>query len=82
MLLRWRCEALDWRERGLKCRVEEVWGLLLLMVRGLMSLKLWRLLVLLLVQGMLLLLLMLRGRLVVEKLLSSLLNRLDGLGWR
>ena len=82
MLLRWRCEALDWRERGLKCRVEEVWGLLLLMVRGLMTLKYWRVLVLLLVQGMLLLLLMLRGRLVVENLLSSLLNRLDGLGWR
>ena len=80
MLLRWRCEALDWRERGLKCRVEEVWGLLLLMVRGLMSLKLWRLLELLQVLRLLLLLvLQLRGRLVVENLLCYWLNCFDGL---
>lgn len=48
--------------------MEEVWGLLLLMVRGLMLLKLWLVLVLLLV------LLLLRSCWVVENLLSSLLN--------
>ena len=55
--------------------MEEVWGLLLLMVWGLMLLRVW--LVVVLVLGLvllLMLLLLLRGRWVVENLLSSLLN--------
>jgi dolichol kinase len=55
--------------------MEEVWGLLLLMVRGLMLLKLWLVVVVLvLLLVLLLLLLLLRGSWVVENLLSSLLN--------
>jgi hypothetical protein len=67
--------------------VEEVWGLLLLVVRGLMLLKVWLVLVLILLLVLQLLvlllkLLLLRGSWVVENLLSSLLNMLNGLGRR
>ena len=52
--------------------MEEVWGLLLLMVRGLMLMKVW--LVVVLVLLLVLMLLLLRGSWVVENLLSSLLD--------
>ena len=57
--------------------MEEVWGLLLLVVRGLMLLKVWLVEVLLL-----LVLLLLRGSWIVENLLSSLLKMLNLLGRR
>jgi hypothetical protein len=61
--------------------VQEVWGLLLLVVRRLLllELKIWKVgLVWELVRRLLLL----RGSWVVENLLRSLLRRMDGLGRR
>ena len=54
--------------------MEEIWGLLLLMVRGMMLLKVWLVVVLVLLLLLVLMLLLLRGSWVVKNLLSSLLN--------